>query len=183
MAKFSDIPPFIPGGEYISDISLGRLEGWLEEEEHNQKVDIDPDFQRGRCWTDEQSILYVEFLLRGGQSSYTLQWNHPSYHRSKEKYSDLPETLVLVDGKQRLTACLRFMRGEIPVFGHFLKEYDDPVDRRCALGIAGVRLRMAVNNLQTRKELLTWYLSLNDGGVVHTKEEIARVKELLAKEI
>jgi hypothetical protein len=44
------------------------------------------------------------------------------------------------------------------------------------------RLKMQVNNLQTRKEVLTWHLQTNDGGVVHSAEELERVRGLLAKE-
>lgn len=43
-------------------------------------------------------------------------------------------------------------------------------------------IRVNINNLQTRKEVLQWYIEFNSGGTVHTKEEIDRVKELLAAE-
>ncbi len=39
-----------------------------------------------------------------------------------------------------------------------------------------------VNDLQTRAEVLQWYLDLNEGGVVHTSEELNRVRAMLAKE-
>jgi len=35
---------------------------------------------------------------------------------------------------------------------------------------------------KTRAEVLTWYLQINAGGVVHSDEEIERVKELLKEE-
>ena len=41
---------------------------------------------------------------------------------------------------------------------------------------------MNINNLQTRKEVLQWYIELNSGGTVHTDAEIDRVKKLLRKE-
>lgn len=182
MALFSDIPKFIYGGSYAVDIPLDVLVGWIERQEGDFMVDLDPDFQRGHVWTDEQRTRYVEYLLRGGRSQTTLYWNHPAYTSSSKSHCDLGDTLILVDGKQRLTACLKFLRNEIPVFGHYLNEFDDPNDRRGALGMSGAYLRMNVNNLQTRRELLQWYLDLNDGGVVHTKEEIDRVRALLAVE-
>lgn len=182
MAFFSALPKFILGGSYAVDIPLDMLEGWLERQAGDYVIDLDPDFQRGHVWTDEQRSRYVEFLLRGGESQVTLYWNHPSFTREKNPGCDLAEELVLVDGKQRLTACLKFMRNEIPVFGHYLREFDDECDRRGALGMAGARLRMNVNNLQTRRELLQWYLDLNDGGVVHAPEDIQRVRGLLRLE-
>lgn len=182
MALFSTLPKFIHGGSYAVDVPLDVLEGWLERQAGDFVVDLDPDFQRGHVWTDEQRSRYVEFLLRGGESQVTLYWNHPAFLADRKPSCDLPDQMVLVDGKQRLTACLKFMRNEIPVFGHHLHEFDDKADRRGALGMGGARLRMSVNNLQTRRELLQWYLDLNDGGVVHTKEEIARVRGMLRHE-
>jgi hypothetical protein len=182
MARFSEIRKLMHGGSYTVDIPLDMLEGWLKSQSEDYVVDLDPDFQRGHVWSDEQRSRYVEFLLRGGNSQLTLYWNHPAYVNSSAPHCDLHNRLVLVDGKQRLTACLKFMRDEIPIFGHYLREFDDPVDRRCAIGMAGARLKMNVNNLQTRRELLQWYIDLNDGGVVHAPEEIARVRGLLEKE-
>lgn len=182
MARFSEIRKLMPGGGYTVDIPLGMLEGWVKSQSEDYVVDLDPDFQRGHVWSDEQRSRYVEFLLRGGNSQLTLYWNHPAYANSSAPHCDLPNRLVLVDGKQRLTACLKFMRDEIPVFGHYLREFDDPVDRRCGIGMVGARLKMNVNNLQTRRELLQWYIDLNDGGVVHAPEEIQRVRELLRLE-
>ena len=85
--------------------------------------------------------------------------------------------MQLVDGLQRLTACLRFLRGEISAFGHYLAEYED----LHALG--GIRLSFRVNDLKTRAEVLRWYLEINTGGVVHTEEEIAKVEALLTAEV
>lgn len=183
MARFSDIPRFMSGGNYAVDVSLNQLEKWLESQSNDYIVDIDPDFQRGHAWSDTERSRYVEFLLRGGRSQTTLYWNHPAYMNSLTPQANLPAQLVLIDGKQRLTACLMFLRGEMPVFGHYFHEFDDPTDRRCALGMSGACLRMNVNNLQTRADVLRWYLDLNDGGVVHTREEIERVRHLLALEV
>lgn len=179
MPSFSTIKKLMPGGSYTIDVALNDLERWMQSQGEDSGTDLDPDFQRGHVWTPEQQTKYVEFILRGGQSQITLYWNHPAYMQERSAHCDLSNQLVLVDGKQRLTACLKFMRGEIAVFGHTIDQYDDPVDRRIALGMSGARLRMNINNLQTRVEVLEWYLDLNDGGVVHSREEIERVRQLL----
>ena len=36
-----------------------------------------------------------------------------------------------------------------------------------------------VNNLKTKKEVLKWYLEMNTGGTVHTKDELNKVKGML----
>jgi len=43
-------------------------------------------------------------------------------------------------------------------------------------------MRININDLPTRKDVLQWYLQMNTGGTVHTEEEINRVKMLLEKE-
>src|SRR5208282_5027406 len=78
---------------------------------------------------------------------------HPAYTGRSTDHCMIPETLVLVDGKQRLTACLLFLDDKVPVFGCTFSQYSDS---RMILGPSGPRLHMEVNNLQTRKEILTW---------------------------
>ena len=39
-----------------------------------------------------------------------------------------------------------------------------------------------INELKTRKEVLKWYIEMNEGGTPHTEEEIKRVKRLLESE-
>jgi hypothetical protein len=160
-------------------VSLSGLKHWIKDQ--GQLVDMNPEFQRKHRWTIEKRIAYMEFLLRGGQSSRNIYWNHPSY-MGETTQSELAKELVLVDGKQRMTTCLMFLDDEIPVFGHVLSEYTDEIDRRCAVGMGGVTLIMCVNNLQTQADVLQWYLDINTGGVVHTDEEISFVQELLKAE-
>ena len=90
---------------------------------------------------------------------------------------------VLVDGKQRIEAVCRFMRNEIRIFrdldpkkdGYLHSDFTDHM-RHYAVFL------WCVNDLQTKAEVLQWYLDLNAGGVVHSDEEISRVRALLEKE-
>ena len=43
-------------------------------------------------------------------------------------------------------------------------------------------VRVVTNDLQTREEVLQWYLELNSTGTPHTKKELDRVKALLNRE-
>ncbi len=175
--RLQDIPQFIGcSGAYTVNIGWRYLEEWLKEYTKYGELDLDPDFQRGHVWREEQESAYVEFILQGGQSSRTLLWNHPFHFKmAGSKDSDLPKTLVIVDGKQRLRAVRRFMAGEIHAFGYKLHEYTDPQ----LLWRHKYDFVMTVNELQTRKDLLTWYVQLNTGGTVHSPEEIARVKAMI----
>jgi hypothetical protein len=139
----------------------------------NEGLDLNPDFQRGHVWSEEKQISYVEFCLRGGQSARDILFNHPNWQGS------YIGQMVLVDGKQRLEAVRKFLRNELPVFGHTIDEYEDKV---IMLRSSNANFIFKVNNLKTRKEVLQWYLDINTGGVVHTEKEIEKVKKLLEKE-
>lgn len=176
MPRFQDIPQFIDySGAYQCNVGWKYLEQWLEGYREYGELDLDPDFQRAHVWTEAQESAYVEFVLQGGRSSRLLLWNHPAHHHEPRKDCDLPRALVIVDGKQRLKAVRRFMADELPVFGYRKSEYSDPQ----VLYRHKFDFEMYVNELQTRKDLLTWYLQLNSGGTIHTTEELDKVRRML----
>jgi hypothetical protein len=174
--KFSDIPPLIGSGSWECNYRLGGVERVLTEWEQESGLNLCPDFQRGHVWREAQQTAFMEYCLRGGQSGLIIYFNKPSWHLSVEAgaYDDF----VCVDGLQRLTAIRRFLRGEIPAFGHRYPDFEDSIIK--APNVTGVRFN--VNALQTRAEVLNWYLQMNDGGTPHTAEEISRVKALLEAE-
>lgn len=133
-------------------------------------LDMDPDFQRGHVWTEEQQIRFVEYALRGGRSGRDIFWNNPTW------MGKWTQPTVLVDGKQRLNAALRFMHNEIPAFGYHYKEWSGRLP-------SAANFTFHVNTLKTRAEVLRWYLDINAGGTPHTKEELDRVRGLLDAEL
>lgn len=172
--RFQDIPQLTHNGHYRVNIGWDYLEHWLaDHQEHDPKLDLDPDFQRGYVWTPEQKTAYVEYILRGGQSGRYLYFNCPSWmeigRKNPRKYNDF----VIVDGKQRLSAVLGFLHDEVPAFGHKFSDFEE------RMRITGPDFVVHVNNLATRTQVLQWYIEMNTGGTVHTNEEIARVKALL----
>lgn len=168
--KFKDIPKFTRTPAQGTTIPLDYLKQRIEEHVSDMHLQLCPDFQRGHVWTTNQKIAYVEYLLRGGQSGRNIYFNHPGWMTSfKGDY-------VLVDGLQRITACLDFINGKIPVFGYYYNEFEDP------LRFAGVDLIFYINNIKKRKDVLIWYLEMNSGGTPHTQSELDRVKKLLDDE-
>lgn len=170
MAKFSDIKQ-LPKSYYNIDVDLNSLEQHIQ---HylDQGLELNPDFQRSHVWTQAQQIAYVEFVLQGGVMNTPIYFNCPGFssgNRPKGKF-------VLVDGKQRLTALLAFLHDEIPAFGHIFSQYTD----RIRTTISSVKVHVA--ELNTKKEVLEWYLAINAGGTPHSTEELERVHALLAKE-
>lgn len=168
-SSFDDIPQF-PFSRYAVDVSWVYLEQFIAGEAEGG-LDLDPDFQRGHVWTRQQQVSFVEFKLRGGRSGGDLFFNCPGYFSTFEQgaYS-------IVDGKQRLEAVRAFMRDELPAFGTLRSGY------RGALRIANATsFRWHVLELD-RLDTLRWYLAFNDGGVVHSTDELARVRDMLSTE-
>jgi hypothetical protein len=170
MATFASIPQFTRMPSYRVDVDLGYLEehlqGYIED-----GFNMDPDFQRAHVWTEAQQIAFIEYLLRGGKSGLEIYINCPGWGMGERPKGQF----VLVDGKQRLHAALRFLHNEISAFGAYLREYIDH-------GLHRASFHFNVNDLRTTTEVLQWYLDLNSGGTPHTSAELERVRGLLQVE-
>ena len=166
--KFTQIPQLASVGNNQSNQPLRYLLDHLNEWK-DLNLQLNPDFQRGHVWTEEQQISYMEFLLRGGKSARVIYFNHPGWMKN------FKGDFVCVDGLQRLTACVKFLQNELRVFGLLYNEFEDKIP-------FDIDLLFNINNLKTRKEVLQWYIEFNSGGTIHTEQEINRVKELLKKE-
>jgi hypothetical protein len=172
--SLKNIPALIKvtGEEYTT--RFAQLHKMLNDMRNDYGLDLDPDFQRGHVWSLNTKVKFIEYLLRGGKVN-PIFFNCPDYSYSyKESDAVLSKTVVLVDGKQRLTAILEFLDNKVPVFGHYLNDFEDKDFIVRHFGI-----RYVVNSLQTRKEMLTWYLEINEGHIAHTTSEIKLVYDLL----
>ena len=168
--RFRDIPRYTRVGSYAVNMSLEFLDEWIENKKREMNLQMSPDFQRAHVWTEEQQVKFVEFILRGGQSGRDLYFNHPGWMGS------FAGEFVCVDGKQRITAIQRFLNNEISVFGQFYKDFGEPTSE------LDHSMVVHVNNLQTRAEVLQWYIEMNEGGTPHAESEIERVKAMLEAE-
>jgi uncharacterized protein with ParB-like and HNH nuclease domain len=150
-----------------------QIKGYADDAESmGMTFELDPDFQRNHVWSREKQVRFVEFILRGGTSALNIYFNCPGWQACSHVEGG---RFVLVDGKQRLEAVRAFLRGDFPVCGHYFAEFTDRLPLHA-------RFSVHINNLPTDAEVLQWYLDLNDGGVVHTTEEIARVRAMLEAE-
>lgn len=167
------IDKFVVSNGYQTDVQIDRIIPYLKslEEEGKFILNLSPDFQRPLKWDNQRCIDYLEYIIRGGQSGRVLYFNCPSWaeqdpHGNRE--------IVIVDGQQRLEAIRKFYNNEIKVFDCYFKEIEDPF----WLGW----LKININSLKTKKEVLKWYLGINAGGVPHTKEDIKKVEKMLNEE-
>lgn len=169
--KYSDIKPLSSNGHYTVDIPLDMLKDNIDRYIEGYGLDMDPDFQRGYVWTEEQKEKYVEFILREGKTANVLYFNHPYWMSICEKGH-----MILLDGKQRLSSLLGFVNNEVKAFGVYYKDFEGKFPMR-------IGIKINVNNMKSRADILQWYIDFNSGGTVHPKEEIDKVKELLRQEL
>lgn len=168
--KFSDIPQFTKEGSYQVNMPLTYYVKWVKENIAECGLQLNPDFQRGHVWTEKQQIAYIEFLLQGGRSGKAIYFNCPNWNLGCREGD-----FVCVDGLQRTTAIMRFIDNEIPAFGTYYKDFEDKFPFE-------VDVLVNINDLKTKKEVLKWYVEMNEGGTPHTEEEINKVKEMIKNE-
>lgn len=153
--------------------TLVSLVKYIEEEIRDESLQLNPKFQRGHVWTEEQQIAWLEYHLRGSRSGNTIYLNNPFCINvigpKQGEYKDY----VCVDGLQRITAVQKFIYNEIKVFGSYYKEFED------SLRLLPNMMILNVNNLKTRKEVLQWYIDMNSGGTPHDDNEIEKVKRMI----
>ena len=168
--KLKDKPKLTSFGNYTIDCDFSFLSDTIKRYTERYNLQINPDFQRGHVWTQDQQISFCEFIISGGKTSPIL-FNCVGW-------GDSGKEMVCVDGLQRLTAIFKLINNELKVYGHYLNEYEDSKGFLLTTGI-----KLNINNLNTRKEVLKWYLELNGGGTPHTQDELERVKKLYDEEL
>lgn len=175
--KYSDIPKAVSDGSWQCNYSLVRLVNQIEELVEQEGLQINPDFQRGHVWTEDQQIAFIEALLSNrAKNAKVIYLNIPDWlpSRDRPKNSNYKDA-VIVDGLQRYTAIKRFINDEIKVFESYCSEFEDNI--RMASDMI-----VNINMLQSKKQVLRWYLEMNSGGTPHTEEELRKVEKLLSLE-
>ncbi len=138
-------------------------------------LELNPDFQRGHVWTDDQKRHFIENVLRGvvSSSGFLVQFNCPNWEH--ESYAgDFPRGVQCIDGLQRINAVAEFLQGSVRPFGFGV---DDLAGSAFSIK-SRYRFRLAMHNFANRADLLQHYLDLNTGGTPHSAEEIERVRAL-----
>ena len=170
--RWDEIPQLTACHSPGADWSLFKEFCEFIKREEAEGLVLNPDFQRGHVWTEEQQTAYIEYLLMGGLSGRTIYLNAKNIEVPSLEAQDY----VCVDGLQRITAMQRFYHDEIPAYDHRYSEFEG------RLNSVRFTVRVVTNDLQTREEVLQWYLELNSTGTPHTKKELDRVKALLNRE-
>ena len=157
-------------GNYQVDTRMFDLDKKLKEWIKEDGLELNPYFQRGHVWSNDQKIEFVEFILKGGTCP-PLVFNHPGWLGSFEG------KFYCVDGLQRISAILAFLNGELAVFKGHNRQDIEGIDKE----LKRIHVKIFINNLKNDREVLDWYLELNGGGTPHTQDELSRVKALRDK--
>lgn len=177
--KFDDIPMLIgaqsQGHVHSETAHWCEIDRWYVGVDSDKPwmrhiIDLNPEYQRGHVWTQDQKVAYIEYCLRGGKTNNTVVFNQRDPEDGSCPYE-------CVDGKQRLTAVYEFVNNKLKVFGSLT--CSDLVSasgmKRCS---TSYYLTVIVLSLPTREAILRYYLDHNSGGTPHDPSELDRVKKL-----
>lgn len=172
---WNDIPPFTRKSNYQGDVDWDHVVRTVEDFTKEENLDFNPDYQRDHVWTEAQQRAFVEFGLRGGRSGMDIYLNCPRWMSGKHG------RMEVVDGKQRLTAVMAFCSDKLRVFPQWVKGGALCSEFQGSKRLMDGRFRFHINNLETRAEVIRWYLEMNSGGTPHTEAELNRVSALLGE--
>ena len=168
--NWQDIPKMTIAN-YQVDVSWKYLEEQLANYERDYGLELEPDFQRSHVWKPEQQTKYIEWIVRNGKTGKEIYFNCPNWRLNPQG------PIVLVDGLQRMTAVREFLNNNIPIFdGYYINDIDGKFPW------LDYGFRFYVNDLCNRKEVIQWYIDLNENNVAHTKTEINKAKRILEQE-
>lgn len=171
MRSIKEIQSSIPHCVYAIDVPMRFVPEYVERYE----IDLDPDYQRDYVWTPEQQRAFVGALIQNPHAMTPIILN--------DLTNGMTGASEIVDGKQRISAVRAWCDGKISAecpsgdVVH-ISELSD-TDKR----LLGVPTCMRWKWVRlNRSETLKYYLSLNGGGTIHTKEELDKVRRLLEGE-
>lgn len=144
---------------------ISDVREWAE----NKRLELKPDFQRNEVWTQAAQIMLIDTILKGIPI--------PKIY-IKSIVKDEKTYRIVVDGQQRLTAILKFIRDEFalkkPYNGEFynMKYSQLPKDERDKF----IRYKIDINEIfnPTEEEIRDLYSRVNKYTVQLNKQELRK---------
>jgi hypothetical protein len=171
--------------------TLGDLVHRMED----RMIDLDPPYQRGDVWTEDQRMALVQSWLRGLPPGVVIlsDRTNPAWvkaHGGEDVYETGEALWACVDGKQRLTTALMWRHNEFAIPASWLDAdlvaateatEDGPYVRFSGLSDAGQRfmdrycslLIAEAKECATVEQEAALYLLVNGGGTPQTDETMA----------
>ncbi|MND11601.1 hypothetical protein D3C87_351270 [compost metagenome] len=173
--RLTEIIRPISSAAWSSTYNFRNLESGLKSLAEDYGVlELNPDFQRGHVWTEEQQVRFIEASIRGliPSACQVIQFNCPNWHHNNTGI--LPDGFQCMDGLQRYTAINRFIKGEIRPFGLDVEDF-----YKTSFSPRDINVTIAVHCYTNKNELLRRYIDINTGGTPHHIDEISRVRAMI----
>ncbi|MFI6228665.1 DUF262 domain-containing protein [Micromonospora echinospora] len=174
--------------------TTNRQARWLIKQVETGEIDINPPYQRGAVWTEDQRVALMRSLLTGiPVQSLIINDRHGSWWTDTVTYdrhnSGGVASYVVVDGKQRLLCVAAWFNNELAIPASWLTAEevlhtedtpDGPYVRANGLTdlgrrMTGERIQLSVSEGQigSLREEAAVYLLVNGGGTPQTDADMA----------
>lgn len=160
-------------------------------------MDLEPPYQRGDVWTDDQRVALVRSWLTGvvimaDRSTYA--WKQA--HGGVSPLDSGEPMYAVIDGKQRITTAIKWYSGELAIPASWLEPEwvettedteDGPYVRYTGLTVIGQRKVARIADLQvaeaqpTTLEEAAVYLLVNGGGAPQTEADTTNATNVAAQ--
>ncbi|MFD4596739.1 DUF262 domain-containing protein [Streptomyces sp. NPDC058464] len=161
-------------------------------------LDLNPPYQRGRVWTEDQKIALIRSWLTGTPTGVvifndraTVEWKAANGHDPTEHDEPI---YACIDGQQRISTAREWFAGELAVPASWFpgedvtapEDTDDgPYVRWSGLALPRQRhfanrahLTVATARVATVQEEAAIYLLVNGGGTPQTDADMARAARI-----
>jgi len=134
-------------------------------------LDMNPKYQRGNVWSQEQKVALIDSIFRNVDiGKFTI-----IRRRFRE---DLEHYYEVLDGKQRITAIAEFFEGRFEYRGK--KFYDlHPLDQ---IHFKNYAISYAEIEPLTDEQKYRYFLKLNTTGQPHDEEHLEKVRKMWEEE-
>ena len=176
---------------------------WLARRIRDREITMDPPYQRGSVWTEDQRIALVQTWLRGLPAGVVILADRCTEawiatNQGLDPYETGEGLWACVDGKQRLTTAVMWFGSEFAIPASWLpadhvettEDTDDgPYVRQNGLTPKGQRfmerycslLVAETKDCASEAEEAAFYLLVNGGGTPQTDTDMANATDVAAR--
>ena len=141
-------------------------------------VDMNPEYQRGNVWTEEQKVKLIDSIFNniniGSFVFVEKKWFTDEHQVASEMFE-------ILDGKQRLTAIIDYVSSKFPYQGkywHELSPYSRNQFENQGILVGEMKLNRK-DKEYNRKQVIEQFIRLNEGGTSMDKAILEKAKKML----
>jgi hypothetical protein len=176
---------------------------WLVRQVEAGEIDINPPYQRGEAWTEDQRVALMRSLLSGVPVPTLIinERHHQGWADTAAYDRNSPGgagSYAVIDGKQRLLALAAWFSGDLAIPASWLPSEEVLVSEDTADGpyvrvsgltdlgqrMTGQRILLPVSEARVSsvQEEAAIYLLVNGGGTPQTDSDMARAARIAGAE-